>query len=121
MPDGAKDLGAIWPRQSDNVMQRLAKPNALVFFHIPLPETYHDADIDSSSKKKLDFGSQLDGKGASKTNGHFFEQAIRKTFESEEGSGSKVPEVKVIGNGHCHASDNCRRISNVWMCFGGGG
>jgi hypothetical protein len=104
-----------------DVDQRLAKPNAFVFFHIPLPEAYYDADIDVNSKKPLDFGIQLDGKGASKTNGHFFEQAIQKATESEEGQGSKVPEVKVIGNGHSHNSDNCRRISGVWMCFGGGG
>ena len=101
--------------------QRLAKPNALVFFHIPLPEAYDKADLDPKDQTPLDFGSQLDGKGASKINGHFFEQAIMKAKESEEGDGSRLPEVKVIGNGHSHASDYCRRISGVWMCFGGGG
>ena len=38
-PDGAKDLGDIWERQAGQVLpgsKRLAKPNALMFFHIPL-------------------------------------------------------------------------------------
>jgi hypothetical protein len=102
-------------------MQRLAKPNAIVLFHIPLPEAYNDADIDESTNKPLNFGKQLDGKGASGTNGHFFEKGIQKAFESEDEQGSKVLEVKVIGTGHSHASDYCRRVSGVWMCFGGGG
>jgi hypothetical protein len=117
-------LGSLWKRQSGTegpFAQRLAKPNALAFFHIPLPEAYEKADLDPIGHKPLDFGRRLDGKGASKTNGHFLEQAILKSMESEEGASSRVPEVKAIGNGHCHASDNCRRISGVWMCFGGGG
>ena len=38
-PDGAKDLGGIWARQNGQVIpgeRRLAKPNALMFFHIPM-------------------------------------------------------------------------------------
>ena len=38
-PDGAKDLGGIWERQDGQVLpgsKRLAKPNALMFFHIPM-------------------------------------------------------------------------------------
>lgn len=30
------------------------------------------------------------------------------------------PEVKVVGNGHCHNSADCRRIKGVWLCFAGG-
>lgn len=30
-------------------------------------------------------------------------------------------EVKVVVNGHCHLSNDCRRIRGVWLCFGGGG
>jgi len=122
--DGTKDLGPLWRRQSEAegpIERRLAKPNALMFFHIPLPEAYDKADLDKANQKPLDFGNQKDGKGSSKVNGHFFEQAILQAKESAEGDGSRIPEVKVVGNGHCHASDNCRRISGVWMCFGGGG
>jgi len=39
-PDGTKDLGSAWKRQGvDQITpdtRRLAKPNALMFFHIPL-------------------------------------------------------------------------------------
>ena len=39
VPDGARDLGNIWKRQDDLPSElRLAKPNAMVFFHIPLQE-----------------------------------------------------------------------------------
>lgn len=26
----------------------------------------------------------------------------------------------MIVNGHCHISEDCRRIQGVWNCFGGG-
>lgn len=36
-PDGGKDFGSIWERQQHPpIQQKLAKPNALMFFHIPL-------------------------------------------------------------------------------------
>lgn len=38
-PDTGKDFGSIWSRQSDQltpVTRKLAKPNALMFFHMPL-------------------------------------------------------------------------------------
>ena len=36
-PDGSKDFGSIWDRQQHTPPpQKLAKPNALMFFHIPL-------------------------------------------------------------------------------------
>lgn len=38
-PDTGKDIGSVWERQDDQVIpgiRRLAKPNALMFFHIPL-------------------------------------------------------------------------------------
>lgn len=41
-PDGAKDLGHSWKRQGvvTEGGKRLAKPNALMFFHIPLQEVF---------------------------------------------------------------------------------
>jgi hypothetical protein len=38
-PDTAKDFGSIWTRQADQITpttRKLAKPNAMMFFHIPL-------------------------------------------------------------------------------------
>ena len=38
-PDTGKDFGDLWARQGDQILpatRKLAKPNALMFFHIPL-------------------------------------------------------------------------------------
>ncbi|KAF8517953.1 Metallo-dependent phosphatase [Hysterangium stoloniferum] len=119
VPDGGKDLGHIWERQAISPSDsRLAKPNAIMFFHIPLQEAYMEADIDPTSGKPLDIGQQLEGSGSAKKNAGFFEKALLKAPESDDGRGR---EVKVVGNGHCHVSENCRRVQGVWMCFGGGG
>ncbi|KAL0065886.1 Phosphatase dcr2 [Marasmius tenuissimus] len=81
-PDGAKDLGNVWKRQEVTPQtSRLAKPNALMFFHIPLcvgrpeyiddgcvlifldgyfhshrPEAYDPADRDPRTNWPLDVG-----------------------------------------------------------------
>jgi len=89
----------------------------MVFFHIPLPEAYESADEDTEDPSRFDVGEQLQGSGSPKHNSGFFEGAILRAPESDAGG----HEVKVIGNGHCHVTDRCRRISGVWMCFGGGG
>ncbi|KAF8325842.1 Metallo-dependent phosphatase-like protein [Cantharellus anzutake] len=120
-PDGGKDLGHIWnvaleSRQNQS-SKTLAKPNAMVFFHIPLPEAYYPADEDTKKPSRFNVGEELDGPGSPKHNSGFFEAGILRVTESEAGG----REIKVIGNGHCHITDRCRRISGVWMCFGGGG
>ncbi|KIJ55458.1 hypothetical protein M422DRAFT_151719 [Sphaerobolus stellatus SS14] len=119
-PDGTKDLGHIFKKQgivsSDG--KRLAKPNALMFFHMPMQEAYSPADVDPVSFKELDVGQQLEGPGSAKKNAGFFEKALLGAAETDDGRGR---EVKVVGNGHCHISENCRRVKGIWMCFGGGG
>ena len=38
-PDTGKDFGSIWKRQAEQITpttRKLAKPNAMMFFHIPL-------------------------------------------------------------------------------------
>ncbi|KZV92417.1 Metallo-dependent phosphatase [Exidia glandulosa HHB12029] len=120
-PDGAADLGHISARAKKPVpeaapAQTLAKPNALMFYHIPIPETSNAPDLDASGKP-LDVGSQFEEAGGSKKNAGFFEKALLSTFESARGP----PEVKVVGNGHHHVTDNCRRVKGIWFCFGGGG
>ncbi|KAG8895808.1 hypothetical protein FRB99_000346 [Tulasnella sp. 403] len=116
-PDGAKDLGQVWPA---NVKRdkTLAKPNAMMFFHIPLPESYSTPDI-SSSGEVLSYGEKLEGTGSPSKNSGFFEKALQKSAE-REGPGSPR-EVKVVANGHCHLTDECKRVGGVWLCFGGGG
>ncbi|WVF69590.1 hypothetical protein IAT40_004368 [Kwoniella sp. CBS 6097] len=147
-PDGADDLGHIWRRNkparlradSSTSGQTLAKPNAMMWFHIPLPEAYADADVAGFDAEALDMGVQLDGQGNSKHNSGFFYNAIKASFETNEdtnesggdggdledellgvsGSTKKKSEVKVLSHGHCHNTDRCRRTDGVWMCFDGG-
>ncbi|KAJ7606104.1 Metallo-dependent phosphatase-like protein [Mycena polygramma] len=123
-PDTSKDFGHVWDRQSDDQLppqtSKLAKPNAMMFFHMPLPETYAKADVGSSGRV-LDIGiSGLEMKGDAGDSDGFFEKGILKAMESDHVN-SNVQEVKVIGHGHCHLTENCRRVKGVWFCFGGGG
>ena len=142
-PDGAKDFGDIWSRQAARAQEdrhrhvearqseqvtpqttKLAKPNALMFFHIPLQEAYGPADKSPSDGADLNVGiSGLEKPGSAKTNEGFFEKGVLQALESThvEVGKSGVPEVKAIGNGHCHLTENCKRVKGVWMCFGGGG
>jgi hypothetical protein len=123
VPDTGKDFGHIWERQSDDQLtpqSKLAKPNAMMFFHMPLPETYSTADK-GTNNRPLDIGiSGLEAKGDATDSDGFFEKGILKAMESDHVS-SNTQEVKVIGNGHCHLTENCRRVKGVWFCFGGGG
>ncbi|KDQ50774.1 hypothetical protein JAAARDRAFT_185989 [Jaapia argillacea MUCL 33604] len=124
-PDGAKDLGDSWKRQASQLppdAKKLAKPNALMFFHIPLQESYSDPDINTSTDQLLNVGiHDLEGSGAAKKSDGFFEKALLSAKESEHVAGGSLPEVKVVGNGHCHVTENCKRVKGVWLCFGGGG
>ncbi|GAA5887611.1 hypothetical protein JCM6882_001470 [Rhodosporidiobolus microsporus] len=116
-----------------------SKPNAMVFFHIPLPQAYKNQIDVSPSGKRLRVGERLEGAGASKTDSGFFEQAVlgRGELPAQRGEGDAPldefwdgeqsspttgrPEVKVLAHGHCHITSDCRRVSGVWICFGGGG
>jgi len=125
-PDGTKDLASIWRRQGvDQITpntRRLAKPNAIMFFHIPLQESYSKADLDPSTGRPLDVGiSSLEGKGSAKGNAGFFEKGLMAAQESTHRTRGSHTEVKVIANGHCHVTDNCRRVKGIWSCFAGGG
>ncbi|TFK39994.1 Metallo-dependent phosphatase-like protein [Crucibulum laeve] len=126
-PDTGKDMGSIWGKRqsSDQITPqtvKLAKPNALMFFHMPLPESYMKADTDPRTKKPLDVGiSGQETPGNAKHSDGFFEKGILKALESDHRGAGNALEVKAIGNGHCHLTENCRRIKGVWLCFGGGG
>ncbi|WWC86702.1 uncharacterized protein L201_001579 [Kwoniella dendrophila CBS 6074] len=144
-PDGTTDLGDIWSKnkrakpsrlsikRQEEIPKTLGKPNAMMWFHIPLPEAYSPADKPEFATEEeidnLDKGSMLDGQGNSKHNGGFFYNAIKSSFENDEDIGGdfeelkdsrKVSEVKVLSHGHCHNTDRCRRSDGIWMCFDGG-
>ncbi|KAL4250483.1 hypothetical protein ABKN59_006972 [Abortiporus biennis] len=125
VPDGAADLGGIWARQGNQVtpdVRRLAKPNALMFFHIPLQEAYGPADRHKITNYPLDTGLKgLEPPGSAKKQDGFFDKALLKALETNNRGGGNAREVKVIANGHCHITENCRRTRGIWQCFGGGG
>ena len=121
-PDGASDLGHVWakrarpirlPRQDD---KRLAKPNAMMWFHIPLPEAYDPADRNSEDGTELSLGEQLDGAGNSKHNSGMLHDGIKAALETIDDGQTSTPttEVKVLSHGHCHNTDRCRRVQGVW-------
>jgi hypothetical protein len=121
-PDSGKDFGSLWAKRQDQLVpdiKRLAKPNALMFFHIPLyetvlfclllltigisPESYSKADTDSRTGKPLDIGIYGQEKqGNAKGSSGFFEKGILKAPESDHTGKGNALEVKVISNGHCH-------------------
>ncbi|KAF9478252.1 phosphatase DCR2 [Pholiota conissans] len=123
-PDDGKDLGDVWARQDQitPMTRKLAKPNALMFFHMPLPESYAKPDVNPLTGKLLDVGiSGLEPPGHAKNSDGFFDKGVLMASESVHAANGNVHEVKVIGNGHCHVTENCRRVQGVWLCFGGGG
>ncbi|KAG8792115.1 hypothetical protein FRC17_008645 [Serendipita sp. 399] len=120
-PDTGKDLGDAWKRANQGkkrqtTQRSLVKPNALMFYHIPIQETYSTPDIDPLSNKKLEIGEQLDDKGTPKKNDGFFEKGLLKAVENELGG----REVKIVANGHNHLTNSCRRVLGIWFCFNGG-
>ncbi|EIM92818.1 Metallo-dependent phosphatase [Stereum hirsutum FP-91666 SS1] len=123
-PDGTRDMGDLWARQDQVAPQtrKLAKPNALMFFHIPLQEAYAAPDVHPDTGALLNVGlHSIENPGAAKTNGGMFSKGLLQATESPHTGNRGIPEVKVVGNGHCHITENCKRVNNVWQCFGGGG
>ncbi|KAL4078830.1 Metallo-dependent phosphatase-like protein [Scleroderma yunnanense] len=123
-PDTTSDLESVWARQAGQVpptTHKLAKPNALMFFHIPLQESYGTPDTDTRTGLPLDVGTSLETSGAAKKNGGMFEKGLLSALESVHRAGGGIPEVKVVANGHCHVTEDCKRVKDIWLCFGGGG
>ncbi|KAG8690860.1 hypothetical protein FRC11_008574 [Ceratobasidium sp. 423] len=136
-PDGTRDLGKIWRKDGKRRLdleerqattggntsggKKLAKPNAMMFFHIPLKMSTEPADTNPETSQVLDVGSAEEYGGSPRDAG-FFKNAILAAPEvpstaETKGTGT---EVKVIANGHVHTADNCRRVKGIWTCFGGG-
>lgn len=124
-PDGAQDLGDIWRRMPARLPRQnthLAKPNAMMWFHIPLPEAYNPADHTGFDNEALDVGVQLDAAGNSPHNSGFFYNGIKEAFEVDDASNEEIEwfdqpksaEVKVLSHGHCHITDRCRRSDGIW-------
>ena len=101
-------------------MTKLAKPNAMMWFHIPLAEAYNQADVAGFEGEILDVGSESGDPGNSKHNSGFFYNGVKEAFEVEGGGEveyfgeAKTTEVKVLSHGHCHNTDRCRRVDGIW-------
>jgi hypothetical protein len=94
----------------------------MMFFHIPLQETYSAPDHDSRTNRLLDIGIHgNEPPGSARNNGGLFVNGLLRANESTHVAARRVPEVKVVANGHCHITENCRRVQGIWLCFGGGG
>lgn len=60
------------------------------------------ADINPSTGKPLDVGiTGIEPSGNAKKSDGFFAKGLMKAMESSSVANT-VPEVKVVGNGHCH-------------------
>ena len=98
-----------------------------MFFHIPLyvlladiahvrspllifhsQESYETPDTDSRTGLPLDLGSSdLEGRGSAKKNGGFFQNGLLHALETQHRGAGGIPEVKIVGNGHCHGKAVC--------------
>jgi hypothetical protein len=112
VPDGAKDLAPLWNR-TRREESHLAKPKALFFTHIPLPETFSPPDKDSNGNEIAwgPFGELSTVEGAQKKGGIF--QAIVAQEEEQR-------DVVGFFHGHMHNNAGCRRVSGLYICFNGG-
>ncbi len=53
----------------------------------------------------MDIGiHDVDGRGDAKNSDGFFDKGVSQALESDHSAGSKMKEVKVISNGHCHGT-----------------
>ncbi|KAF9533681.1 Metallo-dependent phosphatase-like protein [Crepidotus variabilis] len=97
----------------------MAKPNGIMFFHTPLPQFKNEPDVNPLTGKVLDVGSYLEPPAHSLFDAGFFQKGLLVAKEGSHGMSKNIPEIKVVGNGHDHINDNCRRIQGIWFCYGG--
>jgi hypothetical protein len=78
----------------------------LTYFHSQ--ESYETPDRDSRTGLPLDVGSSdLERPGSAKKNGGFFQNGLSHALETPHRGAGGIPEVKVVGNGHCHGETVC--------------
>lgn len=92
----------------------LAKPNAITFVHIPLPEFF------DNTASTLKFGAdRMETSGAKGAQGQkgFFDALLGQGLQGER-------DVRLVVSGHMHNNADCERIEKdgqqIWTCFGGG-
>jgi len=76
--------------------------------YFPSQESYETPDTDSRTGLPLDVGSSdLEGPGSAKKNGGLFTNGLLHALETPHRGAGGLPEVKVVGNGHCHGKAAC--------------
>ncbi|CAO1634671.1 unnamed protein product [Parajaminaea phylloscopi] len=125
-PDGGVDLPAQnWVRSGEERWDahaaqgtRLAKPNAMLFVHIPVPEAF---DNSSTTPRYGPWRSETATKAGAQKQAGLFEALLHPAGEGG---------VRVIDSGHMHNNGDCEEIAKgvagsstpqkIWTCFGGG-
>lgn len=105
--------GEVWDAQASKATH-LAKPKALFFCHIPIPEAFAPVDKDASTGAKLEFGTEQESatfEGGQKYGG-IFDAIVAQPAEDRD----------VIGffHGHMHINAACKRVTGLWVCLNGG-
>ncbi|CAO1622477.1 unnamed protein product [Jaminaea pallidilutea] len=130
-PDGGADLPAQnWTRgheEEPSVERRwdagaaqgqtLAKPNAFVFVHIPLPQFFN---VTADTVRFGPDRAETSGIRGTQAKADFFEALLQQKPSDRD--------VRLVDSGHMHVNADCERISTgsmpdenpIWTCFGGG-
>ena len=70
-------------------------------------ESYRTPDTDPRTGQLLDFGtSDLKSPGLAKKGDGFLKKGLLRALETQHRGAGGIPEVKVVGNGHCHGNLN---------------
>ncbi|KAM5544309.1 hypothetical protein V8D89_001969 [Ganoderma adspersum] len=93
----------------------------MMFFHVPWQESYDAADVSPSSDWIVHVKQVLADSRAAKKSAGSLRAGLLQAPESSHRAGARVPQAKVVVDGRCHMSENCKRVNGVWLCFGGGG
>ncbi|POV97022.1 hypothetical protein PSHT_14802 [Puccinia striiformis] len=104
-----------WYKKSSNEQPRILRP------YEP-SQGYQDRSKLMSNKEKKKPIGLIEGRLNAEAGDEFFKNAILTTPISDYLSPNTTafePEIKVIANGHAHATDTCRKHKGVYHCFSG--
>ncbi|KIS68529.1 uncharacterized protein UMAG_03616 [Mycosarcoma maydis] len=138
----------VWDAGDADGGQVLGRPPSVVFMHIPVPESMNPVDQgvlpkvvnptqpwrSSSEKAGLVVGDRKETatyKGAQAQPGIFDLFTTLNAHTSAPSSSTPhytsptthdQPNrgIRLLVHGHMHLNSDCRRVQNIWICFGGG-
>lgn len=136
----------VWDAGDADSGRVLGRPPSVVFMHIPVPESMNPVDqgvlpkVVNPTQSSPEKGALIVGdrketatyEGAQAQPGIF---DLFTTLNSHSSSpSSSTPHytsssttadqgnagIRLVVHGHMHLNSDCRRVNNVWICFGGG-